>query len=224
MGRPKGRKDSKKRKVQQTMSAAKARSESAKRAAETRRKRRDEKAASLRSDVETSDVKVTPYPRAGDSPEFVKFVAEQRQLKERAEQAEIAEEIKAERPPVSVELLQVKDVAEWVAWPFMLWAQINDMPSLMLSSTEALELSEPVTAICNRHGVGDLIPPDVLDGLKFAARATPIVLNRFDAIKNERRRRAAAKGDGAPYNPNVHRPHGGGPNVQGAPISAPKEV
>jgi len=222
-GRPAGRRDTKKRKLKDTAAAKKARSLAAKRAAATRKKQREQKAATLqghRPAVETSDVKVTPYPRTGDSPEFVEFIDQQRRVKAQAEQTERTEQLKSEQPPQPVELLQVADVAEWVAWPFMIWGQANDLPSLMLSSTESRELAEPLTSICNRHGVGDLIPPDLLDGLKFFARATPVMTDRFKSIKAERIRR----GDGSSQTSSVTGRKGVRPGAQGAPMTAPKEV
>ena len=228
-GRPKGSRDKTKRKRKATTKEAfRKRSEAAKRAAATRARNRAEKAAALkksapdlareksRPDVEPAEISPTPYPRAGDNPEFRAFLEE---LKD--------QDVKKDTPQPAAaapgELLQVKDVAEWVAWPFMAWATKNNLNSLMLTDAEATELAEPLTNILNRHGVAELVPPDVMDGLKLAARATPVMLQCFDRVKRERQRRAAA-GDGAPDQPNVTGPHGGGPGVQGAPIRAPKEV
>lgn len=218
-GRPTGSKDKRPRKIRDTKAAAKKRSDAAKKAAVTRAKKRAEKAASLRADrpdVERAEVEPTPYPRAGDNPEFREFLEE---LK--------AQDDKKDTPRTAAaapgELLQVKDVAEWVAWPFMVWATKNNLKDLMLTDAESMELAEPLTSILNRHGVAELVPPDVMDGLKLAARTTPVMVERFDRVKRERQRRAAA-GEGAPVQPNVTGLHGGGPAVQGAPIQAPKEV
>jgi len=222
-GRPKGSKDKKKRKIQDTAAAAKKRSEAAKKAAATRRQQRAEKAEALKAEhpaAERPDVQVTPYPRAGDSPEFEQYVEDQKAHFARAEAAERAEQIKTPQPIPPGELLQVKDVAEWVAWPFLLWSQTTNMKSLLLTDAEAIDLAEPLTSIMNRHGIGDLVPPDVLDGLKFGARATPVMTERFCQVKRERQKRA---GHGGPVDQGGGGQGGPSP-VQGAPHTAPKEV
>ena len=221
-GRPLGSRDKKKRRIKDTKAAFKKRSEAAKKAAATRARKRAEKSAALkksapdRPDIERPDVEAVPYPRAGDNQEFREFLEE---LKAQDE-PKVTPKTAAAAPG---EMLQVTDVAEWVAWPFMVWATKNNLKDLMLTDAESMELAEPLTSILNRHGVAELVPPDVMDGLKLAARATPVMAQRFDRVKCERQRRAAA-GDGAPGQPNSGGPQGGGPAVQGAPVQAPKEV
>jgi hypothetical protein len=221
-GRPKGRKDKKLRKRKEdTAAAQKKRSDAAKQAARTRARQRAEKAATMkadRPDVEKSTVKVTPYPRAGDNPEFEAFL---NTTKAQADQQSDRRDPGSQAPKTPGELLQVKDVAEWCAWPFMLWAQSNNLSTLKLTDAEALDLAEPLTSILNRHGVADVVPPDVLDILKFTARATPVMADRFSQIKRERRKRT---GDGAPVDVNVGAGHGGPAPVQGAQQRQPKEV
>ena len=212
--RPAGSKDKKKRQVPKGKVAAQKRSEAAKKAAETRRQRRAEQTAK-RPDVEYNTVETTPYPRAGDNPEFRAFLEEARSAaQEKGDQGQ-------KPKPSDVPLLVIDDVVEWVAWPFMLWAQTNNLKSLMLTGAEARSLAEPLTTILNRHGVGDIVPPDVLDGLRLAARLTPVMSERFCQVKAERQKRA---GQGGSRNLNVGGAQGGAPPVQGAPTPAPKEV
>ena len=221
-GRPKGKKDSKPRKSRSdTKAAAKRRSEAAKKAAATRRQQRAEKEQKLKPDVERPNVEVTPYPRTGDSLEFKAFLEETRLEAEQEKAQRESERAQAAKPVEPGELLKAQDVAEWVAWPFLAWAQSQNMKSLLLTDAEALSLAEPLTSILNRHGVGDLIPPDMLDGLQFAARATPVMTSRFGQIKAERQKRG---GQGGPQTPGWTAGQGGPPPVQGAPSSKPKEV
>jgi len=233
-GRPKGTKDRRKRKPRSDTKAAMAkRSAAAKKAAATRRRQRAEKEAAIkkgapdldpqkkRPDVERPDVEVTPYPRAGESADFVAFLDQVRSQSEHDKARRESERTQAANPIEPAEPLSVKDVAEWVAWPFLVWSQSQKMQSLMLSDAEAASLAEPLTSILNRHGAGDLIPPDYLDGLKLAARATPVMTQRFSLIKAERQKRG---GQGGPQPPGPAAEHGGSSPVQGAPMSKPKEV
>jgi len=221
-GRPKGKKDSKQRKPRSdTKAAAKKRSEAAKKAAKTRRRQRAEKEQKLKPEIEIPKVEVTPYPRAGDSPEFKDFIEETRLKAEQEKAQRESERIKESKPIEPAELLKAQDVAEWVAWPFLMWAQANNMKSLLLTDAEAINLAEPLTSILNRHGVGDLIPPDLLDGLQFAARSTPVMTFRFGQIKAERQKRGE---QGGSREPGWTGEQGGSPPVQGAPVSKPKEV
>lgn len=171
---------------------------------------------SERPAVEKPDIEPIPYPRAGDNPEFQAFIAQAQA------QADRSSDRRDRGPtPTPDQLLRVEDVAEWCAWPFMLWAHNQDLATLKLTDAEAHDLAEPLTSILNRHGVADLVPPDLLDGLKFAARATPVMTDRFGQIKQERQKRG---GDGAPQGRNAGGVKGVTPPVQGAPPTAPKEV
>lgn len=224
-GRPLGSKDKKKRRPKaDTKAAAKQRSDAAKKAATTRAKLKAEKAAKLQAErppVEKSDVQMTPYPRAGDNPEFQAFINE---AKAQADRQDDRRDPGQRQAPG--ELLQVKDVAEWCAWPFMVWAQSQNIKTLMLTDAEANDLAEPLTNILNRHGVADIVSPDVLDALKFAARATPVMTDRFGQIKRERQKRA---GKGVPENQGggdkgVSPPAQGASIPQGTTLHQPKEV
>ena len=125
-----------------------------------------------------------------------------------------------DKPVVPAELLTVADVAEWVAWPFLLWSQSNDLPSLQLSGKEATSVAEPLTTILNRHGATKYLPPDAIDGLKVAARVTPILSDRFAAIKSEREKRAAPGKSYAAQTPGW----ADTAPVQGAQATKPREV
>ena len=169
--------------------------------------------------VEKTDVKITPYPRTGDNRNFEDILdhvgsADGRPLK--TEPAKPA----APTPAIPAELLTVEDVAEWVAWPFLLWAQSNDLDSLQLSAKEAASVAEPLTTILNRHGATKYLPPDAIDGLKVAARVTPILSDRFAAIKSERGKRGppGKPGDALRPGPAATVP------VQGAQATKPREV
>jgi len=149
--------------------------------------------------IEKPDVKVTPYPRTGDNPEFEGVL----------------------------DRVGLEAQNEWVGWPFLLWAQANELDSLTLSTKEALSVAEPVTAILNRHGTGRIIPPDYVDALRAGARLTPILGDRLRWIKKERERRAAAGGgDSHEPTPFVKEQGGNGPVKvqQGAKATKPKVI
>ena len=175
-GRPKGRKDSKPRKTKKQM--AEIRSKASKKAAETRRRQK----------AEQQPPEVTPYPQAKENPEFEGLLDG---LDRKADQPVPAGQ---PGPGPGDQLLDPGDIAEWVAWPFMTWAQYNKLPYLKLTDQEARSVAQPLTNILNRHGVGDVIPPDLLDGLKLAGRITPIMQHRFNLIKAERAKRAGQDG------------------------------
>ncbi len=173
-------------------------------------------------DVEKTDVKITPYPRTGDNPNFENVLdnvgsEDGRPLKtEPAAPAEPA----APTPAIPAEPMTVDDVAEWLDVPFSFWAEVNKLPGLALTPKEAKSIAEPLARILNRHKVSGLLHPDVFDGMKIAARLKPLMSERFVAIKIERGKRAAA-GDPA----EVLRP---GPTratpVQGAAATKPRTV
>jgi len=219
-GRPKGSKDKKPRKRKLPGTKA-SRSAAAKKAAETRRRKREEKAAAMKPAIERPDVKVTPYPRAGDDPAFQAVLDRAAASAEQAKAERTQQQEQSAGPEEPEQLLSESDVREWVAWPFMLWAQANGMESLLLSAREAESLAEPLTSILNRHGVGSVLPPDAVDALRLGARITPVMAERFSQIKHERQKRA---GHGGPRNPERGTEHGGAARpVQGAAISEPKE-
>ncbi len=182
----------------------------AQKAADTMRKRRLDAAAKKKADnvnsptpsdrgssqpaVEKSKVKVTPYPRTGENPDFEGVLDRVGLEAQNAGQKEPATE---QAPAQGTEILTVADVAEWVAWPFILWAQQNELPALALTTKEAVSIAEPVTAILNRHGTAKVIPPDYLDALRAGGRLTPVVQDRLHKIKMERQRRAASGDEGA---------------------------
>lgn len=171
----------------------------AQKAADTMRKRRVDAAAkkfaavkeATKPDIEKSPVKITPYPRTGDNPEFEDVLDNVGLEPKSSPASKPAASAKPAGPASGDEILTVMDVAEWVAWPFILWGQSNKLPSLFLSSKEAKSVAEPLTSILNRHGATRVLPPDVVDGMKAAARLTPIMGDRVAAIKTERERRAA---------------------------------
>lgn len=172
--------------------------------------------------IEKSDVKITPYPRTGNNKKFEDIL--DRNLgeeKEPASKQQAAKPKPPDGPALTPEILEVADVAEWVAWPFMFWAQINSMPTLRLLPQEATSLAEPLTSILNRHGATRVLPPDAIDGLKVSARLTPIMADRFRGIQTERAKRAKAGGvtpsRPAPGPVRMEYPQGGQP-------TKPKEV
>lgn len=164
MGRPKGKKDSKPRKDKRTPAQ---RSQASKKAAETKRLNAEKKQSR----------------QAGDNPEF------------EAKLEQLAPEKQDQPAEVPIDLLlSIDDVKEWVHWPFTSWAQFNHLADLKLNDDEAKSLAGPLTNILNRHGIGEVIPPDMLDGLKIAGRLSPIMIERFKIIRAERKKRQAEQG------------------------------
>jgi len=164
-GRPKGKKDSKPRKKKRKPPAKKTPAES--------------------QPIKQSAPTVKDYPKAGDNPEFVGLL-DRMDLDEK--------KAPAGQPAPGESMLSEKDIAEWVALPFLTWAQYNHLSSLKLTESEAQSVAQPLTNILNRHGVGELIPPDMLDALKLIGRTTPIMQKRFDIIKTERQKNAGQGG------------------------------
>lgn len=204
----------------------------AQKAADTMRKKRLDAAAkkktdnlssptlsdhSSKPDIERPDVKVTPYPRTGNNKGFEAVLDEVGVERGPSPESKPAT---APGPATGDEILSVADVAEWVAWPFMLWAQSNDLPGLAISSEDAISVAGPLTSILNRHGASRVLPPDVIDGLKAGARLTPIMGDRVAAIKTERARRAAGGGDSHDPTPFVKAQR----STQGGQATKPKEV
>jgi len=215
----------------------------AQKAADTMRERRADKAAkeagragilrdnaaAIKAIVEKTHVEVTPYPRAGDNKDFegvLDRVGLESQERKKTEFSGVGSD-KPEQPPQKLpqpaagEVLKVSDIAEWVAWPFTFWAQVNALPGLALSQKEARSVAEPLTRILNRHEASRLLPPDYVDGLIASARLSPIMGDRLAAVKKERDRRAAA---GEP-SPSKVAPGPAGKKVdQGAAATKPREV
>jgi hypothetical protein len=134
--------------------------------------------------IEKPEIETTPWPRAGDNKEFEEILA--------AEQPEIKPQAQAAEPGAPEEtILNVKDVAEWVKWPFALWSTTQGLPAI-IRENEALEIADPLTRIMNRHGVGGVIPPDVVDGLQIAGRTLPVIKRGHDMVQLERQRRTKA--------------------------------
>lgn len=177
-----------------------------------RKKAKAAKAAAEKPAIETPAVDTTPHPRAGDNKEFRDILDPERRgpLESEPGKPGAGESQEPEKPT-----LRIEDVAEWVKWPFELWSTSQSLPPI-IEPAEALEIAEPLTRILNRHGVGEQIPPDVLDVMQIIGRTLPIVKRGNDMVKAERMRRAkvgqsteAGKGRPAP---------------QGAPSSKPVEL
>ena len=128
-------------------------------------------------------VQTTPWPRAADNQDFEGL------LDQVAATYEPKAEPSAERESAG---LQSSDVAEWVKWPFDVWASSQKLPALKISTQEAESVAEPLTRLLNRHGVAEAISPDVLDSMQVIGRLTPIMSVRIGEIKAERARRAQA--------------------------------
>jgi len=165
-----------------------------------------EKPAIEKPAIEKSDVETTPWPRAVDNKKFEEILG-----KEPDQTEPRPDEPKQPEEPG----LKINDVAEWVKWPFQIWSTSQDLPPI-IKPAESLEIAEPLTRILNRHGVGEKIPPDVIDGMQVAARTIPVIKHGNDIVKLERQRRAKA-GQGKEARPGRQAP-------QGAPASKPKEV
>ena len=190
-GRKKGQKDQKPRKRKRT---AFERSDASRRAAVTKKLNIERERGKQPAPT------VSPYPKAGDNPEFVGLL----------DRMDLEDNQQSVSTQPGDSILSEKDIAEWIAWPFMTWAKYNDLPGLKLSDPEALSVAQPLSNILNRHGIGEVIPPDMLDGLKIAGRLTPIMMERFEKIKIERARRAGQGG------PAEQTPAAG----QGGPVTA----
>ena len=187
------------------------------------RKRTSTKKTREKSVVERSGVKITPYPRAGDNKDFEGVLDRVGLEKEPTPKEKPGPGVPTpSRPGIGDELLTVPDVAEWVAWPFMLWAQTNTLPALALSAKEANSVAEPLTSILNRHGASRVMPPDMVDGLKAGARLTPIMATRLEAIKKERERQDPGKTPG-PRN-EMPPSQGSATSAQGAAPTKPVEI
>lgn len=165
--------------------------------------------------IEISDVKVTPYPRAGDNKAFEGLLDRVEQIGKKAEVVSQQKE-PAEKLPIE---LTTDDVAEWVTWPFTVWAETQKLPKLNISKDESQSIAEPLTRILNRHGVADMIPPDGLDAAMLLGRLTPLMVERFSVIKSARstRRDTAGQKQGS-------QKAQGGAVPQGAPVTKPIEV
>ena len=156
---------------------------------------------------------VTPYPKAGDNPAF-------------EGKLDKLEDFHSEgRPaPGPDNILFPHDIAEYVSWPFLFWAQSQKLDRLKLKDAEALEIAEPLCRILNRHDVGSLIPPDWLDGLQVIGRAVPAVVKRHDIVIEERERRAEQGGPAQPA-PGPRKETPARSKVkQGAPFREPEKV
>ena len=127
-GRPTGSRDKKPRRRKAAGTKA-SRSAAAKKAAATRRQKKAEREAAMRPAVERPDVEVTPYPRAGDNPAFEDVLGRASASAEKAKADRAGRQEQSAGPAEPEELLSESDVREWVAWPFMLWAQANGMES-----------------------------------------------------------------------------------------------
>ncbi len=167
---------------------------------------------------ERPDVEVTVYPRAGDNPDFEGVLDQAGTDGGSAGTGKGTGKGSAADKP---QILGIDDVAEWVGWPFALWAQSQDLPGLSIDKAEAKSIAEPLASILNRHGVSEIIPPDVVDGLRIGARATPVIAERLTRIKQERERRA---GQGRPVNQARPAGTGGRRPVQGSGHTKPVEV
>jgi len=169
-----------------------------------------EKQAAERPAIEKSDVTTTPWPRAGENKEFEEILSESVPVQTPAQAAKIIKDRADEQAG-----LKVEDVAEWVKWPFQLWSTSQSLPPI-IQPNEAREIAEPLTRIVNRHGVGEKIPPDVIDGMQVVARTLPVVKRGNDLVKSERTKRAkAGQGTEARH---------GGQAPQGAPQTKPQSV
>jgi len=173
-----------------------------------RKQKRKKKKTAKRPAVERPQVETTPHPRAGDNEAFKEFIDPDREsVLEQAEADKSKETGKV--------ILGIEDVAEWVKWPFDLWSTSQGLAPI-IKEKEALEIAEPLTRILNRHGVGEQVPPDVLDIMQLIGRAVPVVKRGTDMVKQERKRRAAGgEGKAARKGP---------PTPQGAPVTEPIEA
>lgn len=175
-GRPKGSLDSKPRRKKLNKAA---RSAAAKKAAETRRRLKEEKIAGLQTGDQVK-------------PANADFEALLDQGKTKIETPEPRKGFHSEGHADGGSLgLVPSDIAEWIGWPFMLWANHNDLADLCLTEEEKLSLAEPLCRIANRHNIDQFVNPDILDGITAAGRLTPVMVRRLAMIAAERKRRAA---------------------------------
>lgn len=169
-----------------------------------------EKPAAEKPAVEKSDVKLTPWPQAGTNPEFEDIIGKATPAEQPADEPK--------EPTEEPAVLKIKDVAEWVKWPFQFWATSQGLPPI-IKPEEAIEIAEPVTRILNRHGVCEYIPPDVIDGMQVVGRTAPVVKRGSNMVKVARKRRAAGQGKDTEIGVQGRRPV-----PQGAPLSKPQSV
>lgn len=173
-----------------------------------KRKKSAKKKVAEKPAIEQAADETQTWPRAGDNKEF-ESILQKGELDQ-------PEKPQAEEPKEPGEVgLKTSDVAEWVKWPFQLWASTQDLPPI-IKDDEAIEIAVPLARIMNRHGVSDAIPPDLIDGLQVVGRTIPVIKRGSSFVTLERQRRAkAGQGKAAGQ---------GGPAPQGAPVSKPKEV
>lgn len=184
MPRPKGARDKKKRKLKKTA------------------KKKSIKSAKKPKPKLTKEVKpagppeVTPYPRAGENPEFRRLLDELGSIEVESRPADPGDAEAAGAPEITT-----KDLAAIIKWPFDLWGESQQLPALRLSDKEAISVAEPLSRIMNRHQIAGVLPPDAIDAILFAARVTPVVTTRFTAVKVERQRRRKSPQGNAATNP-----------------------
>ena len=184
VGRPLGRLDSKPRKKILTKAQ---RSAAAKKANETRRLMKEQKESQLQG------LQTGTQPATGAANrEFEEL------LDEGAGQPGKQTAYSPLEGQAGPQLLSPCDISEWIGWPFMLWADQNNLADLCLSDAEKKSLAEPLCRIANRHNLSQYVNPDILDGITAAGRLTPIMIKRFSAIAAERKKRAAHGGAADP--------------------------
>lgn len=208
MGRPIGKKDSQKRKTKKTAS-----------------KPSQKISPEQKPSFEPAKIEVTPYPRSGDNPEFVKMLDDlTNNQKPESPHSFSTQPGKVTNQSASAPLKEF-DVAEIVGLPFLLWSNVNKLDSLRLSKDEKLSLSEPLCNILNRRDVGKYLNPDILDGIVLAGRLSPIMLYRFNLIQHAKEIRE--KSTGSPVKQQTEGKEKAANNVvnikQGAEFKEPKE-
>lgn len=168
-------------------------------------------------------LEITTYPRAGENKEFEGLLDETQAKIKQAEQKAAADKIVESKLAVDAQkILQPNDIAEFVSWPFLFWATSQDLPQLKITNKEAQSVAEPLANILNRHGVGDIIPPDALDGLTILARVAPLLSERFSIVSQERKKRAANGQAAKPAAQGQGRSNAA--NIQGAPLGQFKDL
>ena len=163
------------------------------------------KPAAEKPAAEYSTVESKPWPRAGDNKEFQAILDEAVPPVESKDRTDESKEPEERR-------LEIEDVAEWVTWPFTLWAQSQKLQPI-IQPEESIEIAKPLTRILNRHGISDRIPPDLLDGMQVIGRTIPVVKRGNAMVQLERQRRTeagpgkeAAKGIKSPQGAPAHKP------------------